>query len=213
MIGEKFIGKDSVALILSDNIFYGNNIQALLAETMNQKSGATVFGYYVNDPKRFGVINFARDGTVISIDEKPDYPKTNFAGTGLYFYDNRVIDIAKSLKPSNRGELEITDINKAYLKWGELSVKLLGQGFAWIDTGTHQSLLKASNYIKTIEEGQNIKVACLEEIAFKKGYISREQLYNLTKSLLKNGYGQYLMRMLHIQDEEKRFGYYSDMFW
>src|SRR3954453_16380046 len=152
IIGEQFIGNDSVALILGDNIFYGNEFQNLLIGAMIQTKGATVFGYYVNDPERFGVIDFSEDGSVTSIEEKPSHPKTNYAVTGLYFYDNRVIEIAKTLKPSNRGELEITDVNKVYLEWGELSVKLLGQGNAWLDTGTHQSLFKASQYIKTLEE-------------------------------------------------------------
>ena len=162
----------------------------------NQEKGATVFGYYVNDPERFGVIDFSEDGTVLSIEEKPSLPKSNYAVTGLYFYDNRVIEIAKSIRPSQRGELEITDVNKAYLDFGELSVKLLGSGNAWIDTGTHQSLDKASQFIKTIEETQNIKIACIEEIAFQKGYISEEKLYNLAKPLMKNDYGKYLMRLL-----------------
>lgn len=196
IIGESFIGKDHVALILGDNIFYGDEFQSLLIEAVNEEKGATVFGYYVNDPERFGVINFAKDGTVISIEEKPPHPKTNFAVTGLYFYDNRVIDIAKSLKPSQRGELEITDVNRAYLEYGELSVKLLGQGNAWIDTGTHESLYKASQFIKTIEEAQNIKIACIEEIAYQKGYITKENLYNLAIPLMKNEYGRYLMKLL-----------------
>jgi glucose-1-phosphate thymidylyltransferase len=195
IIGEPFIGNENVALILGDNIFYGYEFQRLLSETVNQDNGATVFGYYVNDPERFGVIDFSDDGKVCSIEEKPPHPKTNYAVTGLYFYDNKVIDIAKSIKPSPRGELEITDVNKAYLDLGELSVKLLGQGNAWIDTGTHQSLFKASQFIKTIEEAQNIKIACIEEIAFQKGYISRDHLYNLAKPLLKNEYGKYLMEV------------------
>ena len=194
IIGEQFIGKDQVALILGDNIFYGNELQKLLTEVVNQEQGATVFGYYVNDPERFGVIDFSEDGTVTSIEEKPSHPKTNYAVTGLYFYDNRVIDIAKSIRPSKRGELEITDVNKAYLEWGELSVKLLGQGNAWLDTGTHQSLFKASQFIKTIEENQNIKIACIEEIAYQKGYITKENLYNLAMPLMKNEYGKYLMK-------------------
>lgn len=192
IIGEKFIGSDSVALILGDNIFYGFEFQNLLTEAVTQKKGATVFGYYVNDPERFGVIDFLEDGTVTSIEEKPSYPKSNYAVTGLYFYDNRVIDIAKGIQPSARGELEITDVNKAYLELGELSVKLLGQSNAWIDTGTHESLFKASQFIKSVEETQCIKIACIEEIAFQKGYISRENLYNLAKPL-KNDYGKYLM--------------------
>ena len=196
IIGETFIGKDQVALILGDNLFYGFEFEKLLIESANQENGATVFGYYVNDPERFGVIDFSEDGTVLSIEEKPSLPKSNYAVTGLYFYDNRVIEIAKSIRPSQRGELEITDVNKAYLDFGELSVKLLGSGNAWIDTGTHQSLDKASQFIKTIEETQNIKIACIEEIAFQKGYISEEKLYNLAKPLMKNDYGKYLMRLL-----------------
>ena len=196
IIGEQFIGNDSVALILGDNIFYGNEFQNLLIGAMIQKKGATVFGYYVNDPERFGVIDFSEDGSVTSIEEKPSHPKTNYAVTGLYFYDNRVIEIAKTIKPSNRGELEITDVNKVYLEWGELSVKLLGQGNAWLDTGTHQSLFKASQYIKTLEETHNIKIACIEEIAYQKGYITKENLYNLAMPLMKNEYGKYLMRLL-----------------
>lgn len=194
IIGEKFIGNDNVALILGDNIFYGYEFQHLLMEAVNQKKGATVFGYFVHDPERFGVIGFLEDGTVTSIEEKPVRPKTNYVVTGLYFYDNRVINIAKNIKPSSRGELEITDVNNAYLEIGELSVKLLGTSNDWIDTGTHQSLFKASQYIKTIEETQNIKIACIEEIAFQKGYISIENLYNLAKPLMKNEYGRYLMK-------------------
>ena len=196
IIGEPFIGKDQVTLILGDNLFYGPEFEKLLINAANQEKGATVFGYYVNDPERFGVIDFSEDGTVLSIEEKPSLPKSNYAVTGLYFYDNRVIEMAKSIKPSQRGELEITDVNKAYLDLGELSVKLLGSGNAWIDTGTHQSLDKASQFIKTIEETQNIKIACIEEIAFQKGYISEEKLYNLAKPLMKNDYGKYLMRLL-----------------
>ncbi|WP_442599225.1 glucose-1-phosphate thymidylyltransferase RfbA [Neobacillus sp. D3-1R] len=200
IIGEHFIGKDQVALILGDNIFYGNNLPDLLLEAADQKQGATVFGYFVEDPERFGVIDFSEDGTVTSIEEKPSQPKTNYAVTGLYFYDNKVIDIAKKIKPSGRGELEITDVNKAYLELGELTVKLLGQGNAWMDTGTHQSLYKASQFIKTIEEAQNIKIACLEEIAFQKGYISRENLHHLALPLLKNDYGKYLMKVANLND-------------
>lgn len=193
IIGEQFIGNDKVALILGDNIFYGFEFQNLLTEAVNQKKGATVFGYFVNDPERFGVIDFLEDGTVTSIEEKPDRPITNYAVTGLYFYDNRVIDIAKNIKPSLRGELEITDVNKAYLELSDLSVKLLSNSNAWIDTGTHQSLFKASQFIKTVEETQNIKIACIEEIAFQKGYITREKLMELAKPLMKSEYGKYLM--------------------
>lgn len=196
IIGEQFIGKDQVALILGDNIFYGYEFQDLLNEVVNQEKGATVFGYYVKDPERFGVVNFSEDGTVTSIEEKPTNPKTNYAVTGLYFYDNRVIDIAKSINPSDRGELEITDVNNVYLEWGELSVKLIGKGNAWLDTGTHQSLIEASHFIKTMEETQNIKIACIEEIAYQKGYITKENLYNLAIPLMKNEYGKYLMNLL-----------------
>jgi glucose-1-phosphate thymidylyltransferase len=166
----------------------------LLNEAVKKKSGATIFGYFVSNPGRFGVIDFSADGMVTSIEEKPLQPKTNYAATGLYLYDNRVIDIVKRIQPSARGELEITDVNKAYLELGELSVKLIGPRNAWIDTGTHQSLFNASQFIKTIEETQNIKIGCLEEIAFQKGYISREKLYDLAKTLLKNEYGKYLMK-------------------
>lgn len=197
IIGEQFIGKDKVALILGDNIFYGHQLEALLTEVVSQEKGATVFGYYVSDPERFGVIDFSEDGTVTSIEEKPSQPKTNFAATGLYFYDNQVIDVAKSIQPSPRGELEITDVNKVYLERGELSVKLLGHCTAWLDTGTHQSLFKATQFIKTLEETQNIKIACIEEIAYQKGYITKETLSKLAKPLMKNEYGQYLMRLVN----------------
>ncbi|MHC0038677.1 glucose-1-phosphate thymidylyltransferase RfbA [Pseudoneobacillus sp. C159] len=195
IIGEKFIHNDQVALILGDNIFYGIEFQNLLIEAINQKTGATVFGYYVKDPERFGVIGYSKDGKVTSIDEKPINPQTNYAVTGLYIYDNRASEIAKRIRPSIRGELEITDVNKAYLEIGDLSVKLLGQGNAWIDTGTHQSLFKASQFIKTVEETQNIKIACIEGIAYQKGYISKDDLIQLAKPLMKNEYGKYLMAL------------------
>lgn len=197
IIGEHFIGKDKVALVLGDNIFYGTQLEDLLTEVVNQEKGATVFGYYVDDPERFGVVDFSEDGTVHSIEEKPINPKTHYAVTGLYFYDNRVIDIAKNIKPSERGELEITDVNKVYLDWEELSVKLLDRGNAWLDTGTHQSLYKATQFIKILEDTQNIKIACIEEIAYRKGYITREKLSELASSLMKSDYGQYLMRLLN----------------
>jgi glucose-1-phosphate thymidylyltransferase len=196
IIGEQFIGKDQVALILGDNIFYGFEFQDLLNEVVNQEKGATVFGYYVKDPERFGVVNFFEDGTVTSIEEKPSNPKTNYAVTGLYFYDNRVIDIAKSINPSDRGELEITDVNKVYLQRGELSVKLIGKENVWLDTGTHQSLFEASQFIKAMEETHKIKIACIEEIAYQKGYITKENLYDLAIPLMKNEYGKYLMNLL-----------------
>lgn len=195
LIGEEFIGDDSVALILGDNIFYGHGFTKLLESAASRTKGASVFGYNVKDPKRFGVVEFDENGKAISIEEKPDTPKSTYAVTGLYFYDNRIIDIAKSIKPSERGELEITDVNKAYLALGELNVELLGRGFAWLDTGTHESLLEASTYIETVEKRQSLKVACLEEIAYRKGYINKSQLLELAQTLKKNEYGQYLIRL------------------
>jgi glucose-1-phosphate thymidylyltransferase len=195
IIGEEFIGNDNVALVLGDNIFYGSGFTTLLQRAANRESGATVFGYNVKDPERFGVVEFDEKGKVISVEEKPEEPKSNYAVTGLYFYDNRVVDIAKNIRPSARGELEITDINKAYLKMDELHVELLGRGFAWLDTGTHESLLQASQFIETIEKRQSLKVACLEEIAYRMGYISREQLIALAEPLMKNEYGQYLLTL------------------
>ncbi|MBY0220367.1 glucose-1-phosphate thymidylyltransferase RfbA [Paenibacillus illinoisensis] len=195
IIGEEFIGDDKVALILGDNIFYGQNFTKLLKRARDKEVGATVFGYYVSDPERFGVVDFGDDGAVISIEEKPSNPKSNYAVTGLYFYDNDVIDIAKRISPSNRGELEITDVNKIYLEMGKLSVEVLGRGFAWLDSGTHESLLEASQYIETIEKRQSLKVACLEEIAFNMGYISKEKLLELAEPLKKNNYGQYLIQI------------------
>lgn len=195
IIGEEFIGNDSVALILGDNIFYGHGFTNMLLRVAHKECGATIFGYNVKDPERFGVVEFDRDGKVLSIEEKPDNPKSTYAVTGLYFYDNRVIEMAKSIKPSTRGELEITDINKLYLEQGKLDVELLGRGFAWLDTGTHESLLEASTFIETIERRQSLKVACLEEIAFVKGYINRSQLLKLAEPLKKNSYGQYLINL------------------
>jgi len=192
LIGEEFIGGDSSCLILGDNIFYGYNFSKVLREAGQQQAGATVFGYYVNDPQRYGVVEFDNGGRVLSIEEKPEIPKSNYAVTGLYFYDNTVVDKAKRVKPSARGELEITDLNKLYLAEGSLTVKLLGRGMAWLDTGTHQSMLQASNFIESIEERQGLKVACLEEIAFRKGYISKQQLLELAQPLAKNQYGRYL---------------------
>ena len=195
IIGEDFVGKDDIALILGDNIFYGHGFTGLLEKVVQRERGATIFGYYVNDPNRFGVVEFDQNGKAVSIEEKPKNPKSNYAVTGLYFYDNQVVNIAKSIKPSARGELEITDINKAYLELGILHVELLGRGFAWLDTGTHESLLEASQFIETIEKRQSLKVACIEEIAFNKGYISKEQLLALAKPLEKNSYGQYLLKL------------------
>lgn len=193
IIGEDFIGNDSVALILGDNIFYGHKFSTMLERAANRESGATVFGYNVKDPERFGVVDFDDNGIAQSIEEKPENPKSTYAVTGLYFYDNDVVKIAKSIKPSPRGELEITDVNKVYLEHGNLNVELLGRGFAWLDTGTHESLLEASMFIETIERRQSLKVACLEEIAYRKGYISKEQLLELAQPLKKNNYGQYLI--------------------
>jgi glucose-1-phosphate thymidylyltransferase len=195
IIGEEFIGKDSVALILGDNIFYGHGFTQLLQKVAQKDKGATVFGYNVSDPQRFGVVEFDELKRAISIEEKPLHPKSNYAVTGLYFYDNRVIEIAKNIKPSARGELEITDVNKVYLKRGELHVELLGRGFAWLDSGTHESLLEASQYIETIEKRQSLKVACLEEIAYIMGYISNEHLRNLAEPMQKNEYGKYLITL------------------
>ncbi len=195
IIGEKFIGDDTACLVLGDNIFYGHGFGKELLETAKLKDGAVVFGYYVTDPERYGVVDFDESGKVLSIEEKPKQPKSNYAVTGLYFYSNDVVEKAKSLKPSARGELEITDLNKLYLEEDRLQVKLLGRGNAWLDTGTHKSLLQASNYIATLEERQGLKVSCIEEIAFIRGYIDRKQLTELAKPFKKNQYGQYLMRL------------------
>lgn len=196
LLGEEFIAGDSCCLVLGDNIFYGYNFSNLVAEASKLQNGATIFGYYVNDPERYGVAEFDDNGNVISIEEKPKSPKSNYAVTGLYFYDNTVVEKAKKVRPSSRGELEITDLNKIYLEEKTLSVKLLGRGMAWLDTGTHQSMLQASNFIESIEERQGLKVACLEEIAFRKGYISKEQVIELARPLLKNQYGKYLMKIV-----------------
>ncbi|CAD5900256.1 glucose-1-phosphate thymidylyltransferase [Carnobacterium maltaromaticum] len=195
IIGEEFIGDDSVCLILGDNIYYGGGMSKMLQRAAEKKSGATVFGYHVNDPERFGVVEFDEQMRAISIEEKPEQPKSNYAVTGLYFYDNKVVEIAKNIQPSERGELEITDVNKAYLEAGELDVELMGRGFAWLDTGTHESLLEAATFIETIQKRQNLMVACLEEISYRMGYINREQLLELAQPLKKNGYGQYLLRL------------------
>ncbi len=195
IIGEDFIGKDSVCLVLGDNIFYGYNFSQTLIDASKQEDGATVFGYYVNDPERYGVAEFDDKGTVLSLEEKPADPKSNYAVTGLYYYSNDVVEKAKNLKPSARGELEITDLNRLYLEENRLKVKLLGRGMAWLDTGTHESLLEASNFIATIEHRQGLKVACLEEIAYSKGYITKEQLLKLAEPLKKNQYGQYLLKI------------------
>jgi glucose-1-phosphate thymidylyltransferase len=196
LIGESFLGNSPACLVLGDNIFYGYNFSAQLEEASRLKDGATVFGYYVNDPNRYGVVEFDDSGKVLSIQEKPANPKSNYAVTGLYFYDNTVVAKAKTIKPSMRGELEITDLNNLYLTEGSLNVKLLGRGMAWLDTGTHESMLRASTFVESIEERQGLKIACLEEIAFRKGYISKAQLEKLARPLLKNQYGQYLMKVL-----------------
>ena len=196
IIGEKFIGNDSVALILGDNIYYGPGLSKMLQKAANKERGATVFGYQVKDPERFGVVEFDAEMNAVSIEEKPEHPRSNYAVTGLYFYDNDVVEIAKQIKPSARGELEITDVNNAYLKRGDLSVEVMGRGFAWLDTGTHESLLEASQYIETVQRMQNVQVANLEEIAYRMGYISREDVLELAQPLKKNEYGQYLLRLI-----------------
>jgi len=196
ILGEDFVGNDNVSLILGDNIFYGHGMSDLLTNAVNNKKGATVFGYRVKDPERYGVVSFDTHGIATDLEEKPEKPKSNYAVTGLYFYDNDVIEIAKTIKPSPRGELEITDVNKVYLARGDLNVELMGRGFAWLDTGTHASLLSAANYMQVIEERQGLKVACPEEIAYRKGYINAEQLTKLATPLEKSGYGQYLMEIL-----------------
>ncbi|EAE9771710.1 glucose-1-phosphate thymidylyltransferase [Listeria monocytogenes] len=197
IIAEDFIGDNSVSLILGDNIYYGQGLSKMLQRASAKKAGATVFGYHVNDPERFGVVEFDESMKAISIEEKPTEPKSNYAVTGLYFYDNRVVEIAKSIKPSERGELEITDVNKRYLELGELDVELMGRGFAWLDTGTHESLLEASTFIETIERRQNLKIACLEEIAYRMGYIDEAAVEKLAEPLKKNAYGQYLMKLIN----------------
>lgn len=196
IIGEEFIGDDSVCLVLGDNIFYGQGFSPKLKHAAQQTSGATVFGYEVKDPERFGVVEFDENKRAISIEEKPEKPKSHFAVTGLYFYDNQVIEIAKDVELSERGELEITSINQAYLERGELNVELLGRGFAWLDTGTHESLLEAAQFVETLEKRQGYKVACLEEIAFNQGWLSKERLAESAKLMNKNSYGQYLQELV-----------------
>ncbi|MED4941228.1 glucose-1-phosphate thymidylyltransferase RfbA [Heyndrickxia coagulans] len=195
ILGDEFIGNDSVAMILGDNIYYGNGMRRALIRASQKQSGATVFGYHVQDPERFGVVEFDHNGKVLSVEEKPQQPKSNYAITGLYFYDNRVVEIAKGIKPSARGELEITSINEAYLKLGELDVELLGRGYTWLDTGTHESLVEATNFVKTVEEHQGIKISAPEEIAFINGWIEKDQLIESAKRLSKTGYGKYLLKV------------------
>ena len=199
LIGESFIGDGNVCLVLGDNIFYGYGFSAMLRDAAQRAEGATVFGYHVNDPARFGVLEFDASGKVISLEEKPAKPKSNYAVTGLYFYDNRVVDIAKSVKPSGRGELEITDVNRAYLESGELNVSVMGRGFAWLDTGTHDSLMEAGQFVQTIEHRQGLKVACLEEIGYRNGWLSEEALQRQATALANTGYGQYLQQVLDAE--------------
>jgi glucose-1-phosphate thymidylyltransferase len=199
ILGEEFIGDDNVCMILGDNIFYGYNFRSILEKAASLQDGAIVFGYYVSDPERYGVVEFDGSGKAISLEEKPENPRSNYAITGLYFYSNDVVMKAKSLKPSARGELEITDLNRLYLDENRLNVSLLGRGFAWLDTGTFESLLQASNYIATIEQRQGLKISCIEEIAYKKGFITREQLLKLAEPLKKNQYGQYLIKLADNQ--------------
>jgi glucose-1-phosphate thymidylyltransferase len=199
ILGEKFMGDDDVCLILGDNIFYGHGFTQLLRKAVNDvktRGGATIFGYYVNDPERYGVVEFDEEGNVLSIEEKPRKPKSRYAVTGLYLYGNEVIEVAENLKPSQRGELEITDVNREYLKKGKLRVELMGRGFAWLDTGTHESLAEASEFIATIEKRQGLKIACIEEIAYKLGFINKEQLLKLAQSYNQNDYGKYLLRLI-----------------
>ena len=196
LIGADFIGRDPVALVLGDNIFYGANLSTLLKKAVSRKSGATVFGYYVRDPERFGVVEFDAAGKAVSIEEKPAHPRSNYAVTGLYFYDNDVVEIARHIKPSARGELEITSVNNEYLKRGDLHVEKLARGYAWLDTGTHESMLDAANFIRTIESRQGLQVACLQEIAYNNGWMTREEVRESIQDMMKTEYGQYLARMI-----------------
>jgi glucose-1-phosphate thymidylyltransferase len=200
VIGQDFAGDGSVALILGDNIFYGQGFGQILREAANRESGATIFGYHVKDPERYGVVEFERGGKVVNLEEKPEIPKSHYAVTGLYFYDNRVLEIARNLEPSARGELEITDVNVEYLKRGQLQVEIMGRGMAWLDTGTHESLQQATDFVKTIEERQGLKISCPEEIAYRMGYIDAEQMVRLAEPLKNSGYGRYLLDL--VEDEE-----------
>ena len=206
IIGEEFIGGEPVAMVLGDNIFHGQGLKKRLRAAAAKEKGATVFGYYVDDPERFGIVEFDSEGKAISIEEKPEHPKSNYCVTGLYFYDNRVVEYAKSLKPSARGELEITDLNRIYLENGELDVTLLGQGFTWLDTGTHESLVEATNFVKTVETHQHRKIACLEEIAYLNGWITKEQVLETYEVLKKNQYGRYLKDVLDGKYIDKLHG-------
>ena len=206
IIGEEFIGGEPVAMVLGDNIFHGQGLKKRLRAAAAKEKGATVFGYYVDDPERFGIVEFDDQGKAISIEEKPEHPKSNYCVTGLYFYDNRVVEYAKSLKPSARGELEITDLNRIYLENGELDVTLLGQGFTWLDTGTHESLVEATNFVKTVETHQHRKIACLEEIAYLNGWITKEQVLETYEELKKNQYGRYLKDVLDGKYIDKLHG-------
>lgn len=196
IVGADFIGNDSVAMILGDNIFYGGNFSSLLKSAVNRKDKATVFGYYVNDPERYGVVEFDSEGNAISIEEKPTEPKSNFAVAGLYFYDNSVVEIAKNIKPSERGEIEITTVNQVYLEQNKLAVELMGRGFAWLDTGTHASMIEASLFVKTIEDRTGLKIGCIEEVAWREGFINDEQYRALANELLKSGYGEYMLKQI-----------------
>jgi glucose-1-phosphate thymidylyltransferase len=203
IIGEEFIGDDAVGLILGDNIFYGPSLSGILKNAVRLEEGGIIFGYLVKDPERYGVVDFDSDGNVIGIEEKPKKPKSNYAVPGLYFYDNTVIDIAKSLKPSERGELEITDVNLAYLRQKKLKVELLGRGYAWLDTGTHEALQQAASYVQAIQERQGLKIACVEELAYRLGYISEDQLANLAQDMMQNDYGQYLLEIANDDDKSR----------
>lgn len=202
IVGSEFIANDNVCMILGDNIFYGHALSGMLRNAASHSEGATVFGYYVNDPERYGVVEFDKNRKAVSIEEKPRKPKSNYAVVGLYFYDNDVVRIAKEIKPSARGEIEITDVNKTYLQNGRLRVELMGRGYAWLDTGTHQSMIDASVYVKTIEERQGLKIACIEEIAYKMGYIDAEQLCRVAEPLRKSGYGEYLLKVVEMDRQE-----------
>ena len=200
ILGKQFIGSDSVSLVLGDNIFFGHNFSSMVRNAAEQKSGATVFGYYVNNPKDYGVVEFDKNGKAVSLEEKPEKPKSNYAVVGLYFYDNRVVEYAENLGPSARGELEITDLNRIYLENGTLNVRVMGRGYAWLDTGTHESLIEAANFVKAIEDRQGLKIACIEEIAYTMGYIDKEQALKLADTYAKSGYGEYIRRIVEEKD-------------